>query len=284
MRKTIPLLLALVSALLFEQSVLAQLTTTGQGPVVYGHHHINASDIAAHKRFWIEGLGGNVATIGTADREIFSFPNVLVFVTERAPSGGSRGTVLNHVGFETPDIFTAVAHLQAMGYAMITREELPDSYDVVDGIGQRQGGNTIAYILGPDDIKVELIENKNIDHDIVLHHVHWAAMDGKAMQAWYVEHFGAVLGSRIGQPAADLPGINLTFAPTPTAVLPSQGSVLDHIGFEVENLEAFCRKLEASGITLDRDYTEVPSLGIAIAFLTDPWGTYIELTEGLGNI
>ena len=31
----------------------------------------------------------------------------------------------------------------------------------------------------------------------------------------------------------------------------------------------------------DRPYTEVESLGIAIAFFTDPFGTYIELTEGL---
>jgi hypothetical protein len=28
-------------------------------------------------------------------------------------------------------------------------------------------------------------------------------------------------------------------------------------------------------------YTRRPDIGIAIAFLTDPLGTYIELTEGL---
>ncbi len=31
-------------------------------------------------------------------------------------------------------------------------------------------------------------------------------------------------------------------------------------------------------------YTEIESLGIAIAFLTDPFGTYIELTEGLDEL
>jgi hypothetical protein len=31
-------------------------------------------------------------------------------------------------------------------------------------------------------------------------------------------------------------------------------------------------------------YRTVPALGIAIAFFTDPWGTYIELTEGLDKI
>ncbi len=58
---------------------------------------------------------------------------------------------------------------------------------------------------------------------------------------------------------------------------------MDHIGFEVDNLEAFCQQLEAKGVTLDRPYTRIDELGIAIAFLTDPDGTYIELTEGLDN-
>jgi predicted enzyme related to lactoylglutathione lyase len=60
--------------------------------------------------------------------------------------------------------------------------------------------------------------------------------------------------------------------------------VIDHIGFEVKGLEAFVKTLEAQGIKLDRPYTPVPALGIAIAFITDPWGTYIELTEGLDKV
>ena len=63
----------------------------------------------------------------------------------------------------------------------------------------------------------------------------------------------------------------------------TKGRSLDHIGFEVDNLEAFCKQLEAKGITLDRPYTRIDELDIAFAFLTDPDGTYIELTEGLDN-
>ena len=44
------------------------------------------------------------------------------------------------------------------------------------------------------------------------------------------------------------------------------------------------KKLEAQGIKLDRPYTKVPQLGIAIAFIKDPWGTNIEMTEGLADI
>ncbi len=52
----------------------------------------------------------------------------------------------------------------------------------------------------------------------------------------------------------------------------------------MRNLEAFTKKLEAQGIKLAAPYRQVPALGISIAFITDPWGTYIELTEGLDKI
>jgi hypothetical protein len=58
--------------------------------------------------------------------------------------------------------------------------------------------------------------------------------------------------------------------------------MLDHIGFEVRNLEAFCRLLESRGIEFDQAYRRLPN-GFALAFLTDPWGTRIELTEGLAE-
>ena len=59
--------------------------------------------------------------------------------------------------------------------------------------------------------------------------------------------------------------------------------MLDRIGFEVENLEAFRKELEAKGIKFDRPYRILAS-GSGLAFLTDPWGTYIELTEGLRGL
>lgn len=274
-------LFAFCVALASSSLSIAQLQLAETNPIIYGHHHINASDIDAHKRFWINGLGGKQASFGGAEAPIISFANVLVFLTEQEPTGGTRGSMVNHVGFETTDIFSAVSHLTGMGYPMITREELPPSYVVEDGIGQRDGGNIIAFVLGPDGVKVELIENKANSNAIQLHHIHWSATAGEEMRAWYAEHFSGVSGTRIGQPAVQLPGINLTFAPSADEMSPIKGRVVDHIGFEIDDLESFCKTLQAKGIVFDSGYTEVPSLGIAVAFLTDPWGTYIELTEGL---
>ena len=60
------------------------------------------------------------------------------------------------------------------------------------------------------------------------------------------------------------------------------GRAIDHIGFEVKNLEAFTKKLAAQGTKLDEPIRSVPAAkNLKITFITDPWGTRIELTEGL---
>lgn len=263
----------------------AQLVAAKDAPIAYGHHHVNVSSLDAHKKFWAETLGGRPTRIGDSPAEIVTFPNVLVFLTPRASSGGTKGTTVNHVGFEVPNLRAMVDKLKAAGFPIVTRAELPPTYDVKDDLGQRRdGGNIVAFVMGPDETKVELIENTAVTHPIVMHHVHFAAPDVDAMKAWYVKTFAARPSTRAGFESADLPGVNLTFGGAQEPVVPTRGRALDHIGFEVKNLEAFCQELEAAGVKLDRGYTKVPALGIAIAFLTDPWGTYIELTEGLSQV
>ena len=75
----------------------------------------------------------------------------------------------------------------------------------------------------------------------------------------------------------------MNFTPAQGTVA-TRGRAIDHIGFEVKNLEAFIKQLEAKGMKLNVPYRPVPAIGIAIAFITDPWGTYIELTEGLDKV
>jgi catechol 2,3-dioxygenase-like lactoylglutathione lyase family enzyme len=77
-----------------------------------------------------------------------------------------------------------------------------------------------------------------------------------------------------------VPGQNLSFANSRTQRESTQGRAIDHIGFEVDNLEAFTQMLEARGITFDVPYRVIPSIELAIAFFTDPSGVRIELTEG----
>ena len=82
------------------------------------------------------------------------------------------------------------------------------------------------------------------------------------MQSWYVKMFGAKAGKRGQFDAADIPGANLTFTKSDTATVPTKGRMLDHIGFEIVGLEAFCKKAEANGLKFDMPYTKRPDLGI----------------------
>ena len=59
--------------------------------------------------------------------------------------------------------------------------------------------------------------------------------------------------------------------------------MVDHIGFEVKNLEEFCKRLEASGVKFDKPYSKTRHDGFASAELSDPYGVSVELTEGLNK-
>jgi catechol 2,3-dioxygenase-like lactoylglutathione lyase family enzyme len=171
---------------------------------------------------------------------------------------------------------------------MVTAAEAPPTVKVQDDIGLTSGGDVsgIAYVIGPDDVKVEIVEIKKQTTPIVSHHVHFFSQKPEEVQAWYVKIFGSKprAAATNGIIGSDLPGIGLSVSNSPMPVAGTRGRVIDHIGFEVKGLEAFVKKLEAQGIKLDRPYTPVPALGISIAFITDPWGTYIELTEGLDKV
>jgi catechol 2,3-dioxygenase-like lactoylglutathione lyase family enzyme len=281
-------LLAL-SLLAVAPSARAQLLVAKDGPVVYGHHHLNATNIEEQKKFFVNTLGGAAIKVGTNNVEIVKFPNVLIFFRMQAPTGGTRGTTANHIGFSVPNVRAVVDKIKANGYKMITKSEVAAGREVKDDIAEPQqaGGASIAFALGPDEVKVELVEAKQQTAPIQLHHIHFFGQQNVQMQAWYVKTFGAK--PRAANPgaafvSADLPGVVLNFTPSPDPVVGTQGRAVDHIGFEVKNLEAFTKKLEADGVKLDRPYTKVAALDIAIAFIKDPWGTYIELTEGLDRI
>ena len=258
----------------------AQLTAASQGPIVYGHHHLTVTSVEEHKKFWVDTLGGELVTIGNL--QLVKFPNVLVFMREAEPTGGTKGTTVNHIGFAVPSTRATVDVVRAAGYPIVTREELPPALAVEDGLAHIADQDTyIAFAMAPDDVKVEFLQSSSAS-PMALHHIHFAGPVDE-MKAWYVDIFNAEPGMRGSFEAADLPGVNLTYSPSPETPVGTQGRALDHIGFEVDNLKAFCQELEAKGVIFDRPYSEIPALNLGIAFFTDPFGTYIELTEGLDN-
>jgi catechol 2,3-dioxygenase-like lactoylglutathione lyase family enzyme len=283
MIRVIPIVAALF-VLTSAPSSWAQLAAASDGPIVYGHLHLNPTSIPEHKRFWADTLGGSVITVGADKLEIIRFPNVLVFWrANQAAKGGSKGSTADHIGFSVPALEPVLARVLANGFRVVTRDEVPAAEVVDNGIVTR-GTTRLAFLMGPDDAKVELVESTAQTMPIRLHHMHMFGQQNEQMREWYVKVFGAK--PRAGGGAfvtADLPGVALNFTPAATPVSGTTGRVYDHIGFEVKNLEEFCRQLEAQGIKLTITYRKIAALDTAIAFVTDPWGTSIELSEGLAK-
>ena len=247
-------------------SAFAQAAPPNEAGITMGHWHLNSRDVEANKKIFV-ALGGVAAKPGAF--EIVKFPGVVVFLHlapgAPPPTGGTVGTVINHAGFLVPNVQEAVARWKAAGLAM------------------EPGGNgrtDQAWITTADGLKIEILEDKAQTVPIRHHHIHYYLAEAAIpeIQAWYVKHFGAKAGMRGRNQSADIPGANLTFTKSDTPSVPTLGRVLDHIGFDVKNLEEFCKKLDAAGIKLDRPLVARPD-GSKLTFIHDQWGTSIELNE-----
>jgi len=261
----------LIIAALFVAPAQAQLVEPNQVGVRMGHVHLAVKDVEAQKRFWISAMGGTLVKNGPL--ELIQFPGVFIMLRPSESSAPPAGSIVDHFGFVVKDMPAALARWKA---ADIKTEPTENPNEV--------------YVLAPDGIRLEVYGEPALPTAVSMNHIHFFPVDIPAIKAWYVKAFGANPGRRpcvacLSNPrmieADDLPGVNLSFSPGTMPPLPTKGRSLDHIGFEVENLAAFVSSLEAKGIKIEAPIRTVPGTMLKIAFLTDPWGTYIELTEGL---
>lgn len=274
--------LVMMFALATALPASAQLAAAKDGPIVYGHHHLASSNVEASSKFFAT-LGGRPGKFANGS-DIVTFPNVIVFFRAQAPKGGSKGSTADHIGFAVPNLQQTLDTLKAGGYRIVTAAESPAAYKVEGDIAMPAPTTRLAFVMGPDDVKVELLEQRQQAEPVKLHHIHFFGEKNAEMRDWYVNVFGAKPRDTPNFLAADLPGVALNFTVATSPMAGTSGRAVDHVGFEIKDLEAFCKRLEGMGIKQTVAYRKVPDWGVAIAFITDPWGTSIELTEGLAAL
>jgi len=274
----------LISLCLTNLSTAQVLAPNAKG-VSMGQWHTIVRDVQATEKFWVM-LGGVPSKIDGTD--VVKFPGVLVFLQPGtlASSDGNKGSAVDHPGLNMVGGEEFLGRLKSQGVAV----------DPIQGRGPDSG-----YIATPDGLRIEMQGNdndvakrpllsfagKDLTTEITADHVHYFLPESapEEAQAWYGKLFGAnplKENNRGKTPAGDLPGIRLRFGVSRDASLaPTKGKALDYIGFEVKNLEDFCKSLEAQGIKLTAPYSKTRHKAFASAELIDPWGTSIELTEGL---
>jgi catechol 2,3-dioxygenase-like lactoylglutathione lyase family enzyme/predicted enzyme related to lactoylglutathione lyase len=274
----------LAGPLMLASTAAAQLFSAKQGAIVYGHHHLYVTSIPDDKKFFIDALGGKSVKVGTSTAEVVEFPNVFIFFTPQPPTGGTKGTTVEHISFAVQNLQRVVDKIRTSGFKMITRSEVAPGRKVKNDIAVVDGNLSVAYALAPDDLIVEFVEQKRQPLPIMLHGLCFQTPQNAEMQAWYVKIFGAQPHSKGVLPSATLPGVVFYFAHSDSPVAPTRGRAIDHIGFEVQNLAEFCKNLEAQGIKLDSPYRPAPAFNTYTAHFTDPWGTNIELVEGMASL
>jgi catechol 2,3-dioxygenase-like lactoylglutathione lyase family enzyme len=253
----------LVACLISAAPLSAQLPAPNAAGVSAGHIHLMVKDQAAHKKIWVDVLGAEVVKSGSL--ELLKLPGMFVILGNGDRAEGSEGSIVDHFSFRAKDLAAMSAKLKAAGVPL-TRD---DAAEIV--------------AIFPDKVKVEFYPAPTLSVPLEHFHVHFYASDPDALRAWYAKHFGAATPTTANANAAGVPGMVFSFRKTDAAQAATRGRSLDHIGFEVKGLEAFCKKLAADGVTFETPFRDVPGIGLKIAFLVDPAGTRIELTEGLAG-
>ncbi len=107
-------------------------------------------------------------------------------------------------------------------------------------------------------------------------HIHLSAPDPAAASSWYEKNFGARRTTE-GPDRMMIGSTRLLFIKKADAK-PSAGSVVDHIGFSVPDLDAKMKEFQAAGVKIVTPPREAPGL-FKLAFVEDPWGTRIEVVQ-----
>src|SRR5437764_15122963 len=79
-------------------TAVAQPAPFNEAGVTWGHWHIISKDVEANKKIFL-GMGGKLFMPG--GQPLMMFPGVYINLTlgQEKGEGGSRGSVVNHVGF-----------------------------------------------------------------------------------------------------------------------------------------------------------------------------------------
>src|SRR5437870_10757327 len=262
--KTSVLVALLLVLTLTAGTAAAQQAPFNEVGVTMGHWHIASKDVEANKKLFL-AMGGKLYTPG--GNPLIMFPGVYINLNlgSEKGDGGTQGSVVNHVGFIVNNVQERVAQWKAAGVAV-----LPGNNNRVDQ----------AFVETPDGVRIEILEDKTQTIPIRNEHVHLSLPEAEIpkAQAWYAKTFGGKTGTRNNGPVVDIPGVQIRFTKADTKQAPTRGRVLDHIGFDVKDHQAFVKKIEAEGIKLDEPVRKAPN-GSTITYITDPWGTRIEIVE-----
>jgi catechol 2,3-dioxygenase-like lactoylglutathione lyase family enzyme len=256
-------------AIMLASALTAGLAAAQPAPfnevgITMGHWHLISKDVEANKKL-LQAMGGRLYMIG--GNPVIQFPGLLINLNlgMEKGNGATVGSVVNHVGFIVDNVQQRTAQWKAAGVSVLPGND---------------GRMDQAFVVTPDGVRIEILEDKTQSMPIRNEHIHFFLPEAEIpkAQAWYAKTFGGKAGTRNNAPIVDLPGVQLRFAKSNEKQAATRGRILDHIGFDVKDHPAFVRKIQAEGVRLDEPPRTSPA-GNTITYITDPWGTRVEIVQ-----
>ena len=239
----------------------------------FDHIHLN-EPAAEASQWWEKNIPGGRRITEAPNRIMYGAVR-LMFLSPRQ-SGGSDGSVIEHLGFSVADLDATMRGLAAIGTKVI--EPMKDA----------PGLYKTALIESPWGTRIQLVQDRDL---LGLHHVQLRSPDTEGMYAWLLDKFGGERTKIKGQidsvKYAGLPGFTTVYivAAKGTSV-PSIGRAIDHIGWRsigtIAETKAMLegKKVELTSQPSPLNLPNGPSINFF--YVAGPDGTRIELVERPG--
>ena len=256
-----------IAVLLFTYPAAAQFAEPNGRGVAFGHMHVVVEDLELHKRLWPELFGAEL--VEKQGYTAVRVSDALIFFRHAEPTATSVDTVVDHFGLIVRNLDDIVSKWRALGYN-------------IDSEQTNASGGPVTFITMPGGIRLALSEARNQSASTAMGHVQLVTPISRELMAWYVERFGVVpVEQDDGSHLASIPGSMLRFEDTDSNRLPTDGTAIDHIGFEVQEWDAFIEALQEIDTKLEFGPVYIESLDLWVAFFNDPAGVLVEITNGL---
>ena len=239
----------------------------------FDHIHVN-EPAAEASQWWEKNIPGG--------RRITEAPNRIMYGAVRlmflgaTSTGGSDGSVIEHLGFSVPDLDATLRALAAI------------NTKVVEPVKATPGLYRTAMIESPWGTRVQLVQDPEL---LGLHHVQLRSPDPDGMFTWLLAKFGGERTKLKGQidsvKYAGAAGFTTVYiVAAKGSSVPSQGRAIDHIGWRSTATIAETKAmLEGKSVQLTSqprplDLPNGPTINFF--YVAGPDGARIEIVERPG--
>jgi hypothetical protein len=250
-------------------------TAIAQSRTMLPYDHIHLNEPAAEASEWWEKNIPGGRRITEAPNRIMYGGVRMMFLSARS-SGGSQGSVIEHLGFSVADLDVKMRELAAI------------NTKVIEPVKNVPGLYKTALIESPWGTQIQLVQDPEL---LGLHHVQLRLPDTEAAYAWLLDKFGGertrIKGQVDSVKYAGTGGFSTVYIIAARGEsVPSQGRAIDHIGWRsTATINETKTLLEGKQVQLTsqpRPLTLPNGPPINYFYVAGPAGTRIEIVERPG--